>query len=373
MRSLQTTGVVMAILTLPCSGMTYAGAWQSAVALPMTVEHDSNPLLLTSDEKAITRTIIAPDYTLVGNFDRDQWKFGLGVNVERSSDTDVVSNREDPRLSFGWQRETEKGGYGLTARYIESSTLSTEVQQTGVTDSTDGTQKLSNIGGNWRSAVTERSSLVDEIDLTHVEYDTASLTNYDELTNRLSWLYQWNERVELFTRFEATRYEPKDDTSTLGSSNSYTPVVGVNYQISERFTGSVYGGMNKVSNSNSGPTGQGGVSLRYTGERVETNAEASRSTIANGENGLVESDELRGNWSYLLDETSRVGVDGSWQKTKGDAPSTFRTYGAFVSRELSPFWLARLSFTYKERERDGLPNADANIIGMTLIYSHPDF
>ena len=362
----------MAILTLPCSGMTYAGTWQSEVALPMTVEHDSNPLLLTSDEKAVTRTIIAPDYTLVGNFDRDQWKFGLGVNVERSSDTDVVSNREDPRLSFGWQRETEKGGYGLTARYIESSTLSTEVQQTGVTDSTDGTQKLSNIGGNWRSAVTERSTLVNEIDLTHVEYDTDSLTNYDELTNRFSWLYQWNERTELFTRFEATRYEPKDET-TLGSSNSYTPVVGVNYQISERFTGSVYGGVNKVSDSDSGPTGQGGVNLRYTGERFESFVEASRSTIANGEDGLVESDELRGNVSYLLDETSRVGVDGSWQETKGDAPSTFRTYGAYVSRELSPFWLARLSFTYKERERDGLPNADANIIGMTLIYSHPDF
>lgn len=306
----------MAILTLPCSGISYAGTWQSAVALPMTVEHDSNPLLLTTNEKAVTRTIIAPDYTLLGNFDQDQWTFGLGINVERSSDTDVVSNREDPRLSFGWQRETEKGGYGLTARYIESSTLSTEVQETGVTDSTDGTQKLSNIGGNWRSAVTERSTLVNEIDLTHVEYDTTTLTNYDELTNRLSWLYQWNERVELFTRFDATRYEPKDDTNTFGSSNSYTGVAGVNFQISERFTGSVYGGMNEVSNSNSGPTGQGGANLRYTGERVESSVEASRSTIANGENGLVESDELRGNWSYLLDETSRVGVDGSWQKNQ---------------------------------------------------------
>ena len=362
----------MAILTLPCSGMTYAGTWQSAVALPMTVEHDSNPLLLTTDEKAVTRTIIAPDYTLVGNFDRDQWQFGLGVNVERSSDTDVVSDREDPRLSFSWQRETEKGGYGLTARYIESSTLSTEVQETGVTDSNDGTQKLSNIGGNWRTALTERSTLVNETDYTHVEYDTDSLTNYDELTTRFSLLYQWSERVELFTRSEATRYEPKDET-TLGSSNSYTQVAGVNFQISEKFTGSVYGGVNKVSDSDSGATGQGGANLRYTGERVETSVDASRSTIANGENGLIESDELRGTWSYLLDETSRVGVDGSWQETKGDAPSTFRRYGAWVSRELSPFWLARLSFTYKERERDGLPNADANIIGMTLIYSHPDF
>jgi hypothetical protein len=100
---------------------------------------------------------------------------GLGLNVVRSSDTSIVRNREDPKLLLGWQRDTEKGAYGLTASYVESSTLSSAVQETGVI-ATDGTQKQSTLGGNWRTAVTERSSLIDEVEYTNVDYDIGSLT-----------------------------------------------------------------------------------------------------------------------------------------------------------------------------------------------------
>ena len=113
--ALRTTGVATATLILSCSGVAYAATWQPAIALPSTVEYDSNPVLLTSGEKGVTRTIIAPDLNLVGTSGRDELQFGLGVNVVRSSDTDIVSDREDPRLKLGWQRETETGGFGLTA------------------------------------------------------------------------------------------------------------------------------------------------------------------------------------------------------------------------------------------------------------------
>jgi hypothetical protein len=84
-------------------------------------------------------------------------------------------------------------------------------------------------------------------------------------------------------------------------------------------------------------------------------------------------DDVRGVWSYSIDELSRTGFDASWQDSKGQIPNTLRQYGVWASRELSPFWVARLSFTYKERQQDGLQDANANIIGMTLTYSHPDF
>lgn len=55
-------------------------------------------------------------------------------------------------------------------------------------------------------------------------------------------------------------------------------------------------GANQVSGSNSGPTGQGGFNLHYAGERFDTTLDASRSTIANGNGGFVESNNLRGTW-----------------------------------------------------------------------------
>ncbi|VVN99733.1 hypothetical protein [Pseudomonas fluorescens] len=365
---LRTTGIATAILSLPYSGMAYAATWQSAIALPTTVEYDSNPLLLTSGEKGVTRTIIAPDYSLVGTSGQDEFQFGLGLNVVRSSDTSIVSDREDPRLKLGWQRETETGGFGLTARYEESSTLSTAVQETGVV-APDGTQKLYSLGANWRSALSERSTLVNETDYTHVTYDIDSLINYDELATRFSWNYAWSERVELFTRFGVRRYEPEG--SAVASSNSYTPTVGLNVQLSEKLKGTVYAGLNQVSGTDSDPTGQGGFALQYTGERFDASIDAGRSTVASGDGGFVEVDSLRGTWSYSIDETRRTGFDAAWQDSKGQTPNTLRNLGAWFSQELSPFWNARLSYTYKERQQDGLPDASANVVGLTLIYSYP--
>lgn len=354
---------------MSCSHTAYAASWHSSIAVPSTVEYDSNPTLLTSGEKGVTRTIIAPDYSLVGTSDQDEFQFGLGVNVVRSSNTSIVSDREDPRLKLGWQRETETGAFGLAARYEESSTLSSTVQETGVVVS-DGTQKMTSLAGNWRTALSERSTLLNEIEYSHVTYDIDSLTNYDELSNRLSYTYAWSERVELFTRFGARRYEP-DEGSAVASSNSYTPDIGMNYQISERLRGSVYVGANQISGTDSGPTSQGGFTLYYTGERVETSIDAGRTTLASGDGGFVETENLRGTWSYSIDETRRTGFDASWQDTKGQTPNTLRNYGAWFSQELSPFWIARLSYTYKQRQQDGLPDATANVVGLTLTYSYP--
>jgi hypothetical protein len=333
----RTTGVATAILALSWSDMTYAVTWQSAIAVPSTVEYDSNPLLLTSDEKGVTRTIIAPDYSLVGTSGRDEFQFGLGVNIVRSSDTSIVSDREDPRLRLGWQRETE-------TMYL--------------------------LGGNWSTALSERSTLVNETDYTHVTYDVNTLTNYDELATRFSWNYAWSEQVELFTRLGVRRYEPEKG-SAVASSNSYTPAVGLNVQLSERLKGTAYVGLNQVSGTGSGPKGQGGLMLQYAGERIDTSIDASRSTLASGDGGFVEVDALRGTWSYAVDETRRTGFDVAWQDAKGRTPNTLQNYSAWFSQELSPFWIARLSYTYKQRQQDGLPDATANVVGLTLTYSYP--
>lgn len=371
MLALRTTGVATAMFVLPCSGVAYAATWQPAIAVPSTVEYDSNPTLATSGEKGVTRTIIAPDFSLVGTSGQDEFQFGLGVYVVRSSDTSIVTDREDPRLKLGWERETETGAFGLTARYEESSTLSSTVQETGVVVP-DGTQKMTSLEGNWRTALSERSTLANEIEYRRVTYDIDSLTNYDELSNRLSYTYAWSERMELFTRMGVKRYEP-DDSATAVSSTSYTPDIGMNYQFSEQLRGTVYVGVNDESNADSGPSAQGGLSLNYSGERVDAGIDASRNTIASGDGGFVEVDSLSGIWSYAIDETRRAGFAASWQDSKGQTPNTLRNYSTWFSQELSPFWIARLSYTYKQRQQDGLPDATANVVGLTLTYSYPGF
>jgi hypothetical protein len=337
----------------------------------MTVEHDSNPQLDADNEAAVTRTIIAPDYSLIGTFGRDELRIGFGLNLARSSDPSIVSDREDPNLQLGWQRETETGGFGLTSGYSETSTLSDAVEQAGVVAG-DGTQKTYSLGGNWSAAVSERSTLSNSTDYQRVSYDIDTLTNYDNLSTSVNWSYAWSERIDPFISLALSRYEPQD-SNTATSSNSYSPSAGLKLKISERLEGSVHAGINKVSGTDGGPSGQGGFDLRYEGERFDLSVDVGRSTVASGEGGFTEVSSLSGAWSYAIDEVSRAGLSASWQDSQGETPNTTQNFSAWASRELSPFWLARLSLMYKQRQQDGLADASANVIGLTLTYSHPDF
>lgn len=360
-----------AVLVLLPSGMVYAASWQAAVALPVTVEHDSNPRLDGDVEKAVTRTIIAPDYNLVGAFGRDELRLGIGLHLERSSDQSIILNREDPKLLLGWQRESERGGFGLTAKYDESSTLFSSLEESGVV-ATDGTRKQYALAGNWHTDVSERSTLASDVGYTSVNYDDDALTSYDELATTFSWNYAWSERIEPYAQFSLSRYEPADGSVTA-SSTRYSPIAGVQFSISEQLQGVLRAGVNQVSGDEGGPSWQGGFELSYVGERFDTSIDIDRSTIVSGEGGFTEATQLRGTWSYAVSETRRAGFDVSWQDNKGTAPNTMRQINAWANQELSPFWVARLSLTYKQRQQDGRPDASANVLGLTLIYNHPDF
>ena len=106
----------------------------------------------------------------------------------RSSDRNILDNREDPRVRLGWQRDYDKGRYGLVGTYVESSTLSSAVLETGVV-TTDGTQKLYTLTGNWSRQLSERGLLENETSYDDASYDVSTLIGYKEYANRLSYTY----------------------------------------------------------------------------------------------------------------------------------------------------------------------------------------
>jgi hypothetical protein len=151
------------------------------------------------------------------------------------------------------------------ARYNESSTLSGTVLDTGVI-TTDGTQKLYTLTGNWSQAVTERSTLSNETTYNRARYDISTLTGYEELANVFTWTYAWSERADVYTRFGARRYEPEQDL-TATASNSYTPAVGVKYQLAEGLSADAHIGVNQVSGDDGGRRGRVGLRC-FTPARV---------------------------------------------------------------------------------------------------------
>jgi hypothetical protein len=352
------------------TGVAVAGDWRHSVSVPMTLEHDSNFTLNPTNKAGITRTIIAPTYNVVGTYGVDELTAGLGLRIEQSSAQSISANREDPNLLLGWRRQIETGELGLTAKYAEVSARTAELAETGLVVR-DSTRKTQSLAGHWRRAVSERSNLAAAVDYTAVTYNAGALNDYNNASASFNWGYAWSERIEPFLYLAASHYDPQ--SGALAASNNAIVMGGVKRKVSERLEWTAQAGMSKVSGRTSTTGSQGSFALRYLGTRYDMTLDAGRATSPSGTGGFVESDQIKGTWSYAYDQRSRLGLDASWRDTKGTIPNTLRQVGAWVSRELTPFWNARLSLLHRQRQQNGQPDASSSVVGLSLVYSHPNF
>jgi hypothetical protein len=346
-----------------------AAGWQQSISVPMTLESESNPTLAPTGGTRLGRTRVVPDYKLSGTFGVDQIGAGLALQIERASDRTISQPRQDPSLFLDWKRETLHGEFGLSTRYQEASTSTSELYETGLIVR-DGTRKTQSLSGNWRSAFSERSSLAANADRTSVAYDGGTLTNYTNTNLGLTYNYAWNERCEPFLRLETSHYSPDGAVSSPSSSGTLTG--GVQFKISEILELTAQAGRRKVSGADSG-TWQGNFALRHTGRSQTAIFEISRTNSASGAGGFVESDSVKGGWSYSIDARTNSGVDVSRTNTKGLTANTMNQLGAWINQELSPHWIGRLNYQYRQRQQIGSPDTSSSLLGLSLIYSHPDF
>lgn len=347
-----------------------AGEWQQSISLPTSLEYDSNLPLSATNKQGVSRLIVVPAYNLVGTYGIDEFKTGLGLRVERSSDRSVSLDREDPNLLLGWRRLTETGEFGLTTKYDEVSSRAAGLQETGRV-AADSSRKTLSVGGNWRSAVTELGTLTADADYKAVTYKAGTQTNFDNLAASVTWAQAWSERIEPFLRFSVSHYDP--DKSTAATSDYYTATAGVKVKASEHLEWTAQGGLGRVSARTSDTSWQGSFVMRYLGDRYDVTLNTGRSMAVSGDGGFVASDRVTGAFGYAIDERSGLGLSASWQDNKGPNPNTMQQLGAWASHDLSPFWHARLYYQHKLRRQDGQPDASGDVLGVTLVYSPPGF
>jgi hypothetical protein len=347
-----------------------AGGWQQSISVPMTLEVDSNPTLSSTNSSKLGRSRIVPDYKLTGTFGVDQIGAGLAFQVEQSSDRNVSQARQDPSLYLNWLRQTQIGEFGLATSYQEASTSISELKETGSIVK-DGTRKTQSLSGNWRKSVSEQGSLAASADHTIVAYDSGALNNFTNTSLSLNYSYAWSERIDPFFRIAVSRYAPESAVNT--STNNTTLTGGVQFKISESLVLNAQAGTSKVSGAGAS-TLQGSFALQRTGQSHNMTLEIGRSSSASGvAGGFVESDTVRGSWSFTIDARTHTGLDASILNNKALLSNTMSQVGAWISHELTPRWIGRLNYQYRQRQQSGLSDASSGLLGLSLIYSHPDF
>ena len=349
-----------------------AGEWNQSVSLPTSLDYDSNLPLSATSKQGVSRLILVPAYNLVGTYGIDEIKAGLGLKVERSSDQRISIDRQDPNLLFGWWRQTETGGFGLTTKYDQVSSREAELEETGGT-AADSTRKTWTLGTRWSAAVTELSTFTAYADYKTVSYDAGSQTNFSNIGAGINWRYAWSERIDPFLSFSVSHYEPEKKTAAVAASDYYTASVGVKVKASERLEWTAQGGPGRISAQTSGTGWQGSAALQYRGDRYDAGLNMGRSANPSGDGGFVVSNRIAGTFGFAIDDRSSAGINASWQNSKGESSSTTLQLGASASRQLSPFWQARLSYLHKLRREDGQSDASGDVLGVTLVYSSPDF
>jgi hypothetical protein len=358
--------VLLAVLMLH-TGQGRADAWQQSGSASISTEYDSNPALSPENPVDIWRTTLEPRYMLTGKIGENEMRTGLALQLIRSSNQSLSPNTNSPSAFLDWQRQSTAGIFGLSSRYTESSTRVAEIGNAtpGMIDSTRTSRILS---GKWSKALSERSTISADSSYESVAYSTTSFISYASRSSGLTYAYAWSERSSPFLQMYYTDYEPTD--SNVLSLSTQSVFIGSNWKFSDELDGTIKMGNSKINDTD---TGVGAGTIHYTGLRTHASLSAGHQIMPSGLGGLATVDQANGSWSYALSELSNTGIDVGWQNTHLVSDIINRTAGAWLQHDLNFFWSARMYYMRRIAEQTGIGTGSSNILGVSFMYTRPDF
>lgn len=347
----------------------FAATWEQSLTLPLSLEYESNPRLSETNQQSVRRTLLTPDYSITATDGTEQFFSKLRLRIERSSDTSISADREDPSIDLGWKHDHETGQFGLTAHYDKQSTRLSELEDTGQI-SIDNTRQSRALSGNWSNALSERYTLGLNANLTKVSFDGAGsgLNDYSDKSISAQLGYSLNEQTETFTRLSLSRFEPVSSRTTDIRSLD----VGATWTVSDRLSLTGSAGINDSSGATNESGWQTMLDMSYMTERARTSLGLSRTRAPSGAGVVNESNQLHAGWTYSLSERNDLGVNVDWRENLSTNTGQTLRLGANLTHQLGPAWDFRVSAQRLNRD-DDFSNASSNTLTATLVYKLTDF
>lgn len=351
-----------------------SGPAQQAVSMPVEVEFDSNPELRPGSASSAVRYRLRPQYSYTYHIDdTTEWSAILGANLERSSNTQVSANRQDPSVELKWQQESPTASWGLNAKYFKASTRTTEFDQTGIVTA-DRTQTNRSVGANWGKYLAERWMANGEINQQWVNYDTDSLVSYRNSTASGGLSYDLDASEKLSVLFSGSHYSPSANNFILARpSSSMGLMFGCFWALSDKIDWNLQAGKVKITGLDSGYYLQGKLQVNYKGDYTSAGVGFDRSAVAGGQTGgLTVSNSLR--LQARIEVAERTAIDFFYSLTKNAGYNGGKTnsMGANYVFQITPLW--RLNFNVQRKTADQRTGyAGANVMGIGLNYTHPYF
>jgi len=339
------------------------------------VERDSNPGQDESDERPVWIYSITPQILLDYNSEVNRLYLNAALLVQQHSNENVLIDREDPRLTIGWDRTYESGMFGFNANYTETSSRGEELRTTGVFRATENTARTKAIGAIWEHRVAPRWTVLTEGDYSDNTFtDVGALSDYTLANVRSKLTYQNSERLNTHVQLGYGQLSPD---KIFKDTDIARLAIGADYELSEALTISSRATVYNLSGRQSETDWEAGIKLEYTAGRAVYRTELNRELAASGVGGFQKTDILGLGLLYSLTEVDTLGANYLLYKSREDDQvnldkSDFRQIGAFYERIISGAWRGQANVAFRERESPGT-YSNANIIGISLVYDGLSF
>jgi hypothetical protein len=333
-----------------------------------TVYHSNISFLPDNLEESVMLYQLIPEYKISALDDRNTWLAKIGVQIERSSNTDIAQNVENPFAQLGWTHEFFLGQLTFQADYIEQRVVQSQFGLTGaVTENGTSVAKTYDIGWNYNFApkwLIETGLTYNKVTFTDVEL----LTGFVQQNGIIKLNYLLNETITPYGSFEAFDFQPEDDQfAVINQWQQY--LLGANIELSPKFTLDVNSGIVRF-NADVNDQWVGSALLNYVKNRHSIAGFLSRTVFPTGESRVISGDALGANYAYELSARSSVGLDASI--TQNDDDLKTNSFSSFYTRDLSSEWLVRLGLTYREID-NSVDKFNDTSFALNFIYTTPNF
>jgi hypothetical protein len=356
---------------IAASFLLFAGpGWsQQALTVPFEVERVSNPTLAPDSPGNVTLVRISPRYSIEGVSDERRSILTLGGVLERSSNSSLSANRSLPSLDYRLEFGSPTSSWSLQGLLEEASTRTTEFTDFGRVG-VDSTQRTASLSALWNREVTATSSLGLGTGYTRVRFDTPLLIGYQETSASALYRMQGGERTRYTIDGQLARLSPVDNTP---SSSRFGIIFGYENDLSELLTLTATLGAVRTNGAVRDTGAVGGVTIGYEGDRLASSLEIAREVSPSGSvGGYDRTNALRGALSYPVTPQTTLSLALGHTRTLGLVRATGSSAAIRVRSELSEFWALTFGVEHRNSRPQGLRSASGNVIGLGLVYSHPN-
>jgi|TARA_R110002096_G_scaffold25917_5_gene80576 hypothetical protein len=359
-----------------------AAQWSLTGSLNPSFEYDDNIFMRDTNKVSDFHSQITPTLKTSYGLENVDITLSTGYTVDRY-DKSRYLDQENPFYRLNSIYQTERSSWGLDLSYIESSSRSEAVEDTGdfETNSTSSTKMVS---PSFSYQLSERDSIFISGSYYERKFSTIDFSDSESFIITTNWQHQFTERFNGGISISAGNTKFNEDKSNT-DDDSYNISFTSMYNISEIWAINGRIGLRQVNSEKTGTLGDidkssdvGSsldFSVSYSHDVDTANFSIARSISPSSTGEINEHDTIDLSLSRQLSETLTASISSSYQETRSafDNLSDNRKYFS-VTPSLN--WNFRhntslgLSYRYRNQKEsfDGT-NADSNTLMLTLNYN----